>query len=161
MMKTPMKRKHKKSESGMATVEAIPLLVIFIIFVAYGMGFFGQIHTAILGSIAARTFAFETFRNRTVLVYHRDTDTVPQHFQEHELRFHGTQPESSMDASFDYFTGTSRPIAIGLPIEAEKRSIEDHNVKVYQLEARNQEVGMSPVWVKVGYGICLKASCGQ
>ena len=160
-MKTPTKKQFKKSERGMATVEAIPLLVIFIIFVAYGMGFFGQIHTAILGSIAARTFAFETFRNRTNLTYYRDTDAVPQHFEEHEIRYHGIQPEENVDTKFGFFTGTSRPIAIGIPLQTEKVSVEDHNVKIYQLEARNQKVSMSPVWVKTAYGICLRASCGQ
>jgi hypothetical protein len=159
MKMTPTR--FKKSESGMATVEAIPLLVIFVIFVAYGMGFFGSVHTAILNSIAARTFAFETFRNRTNLTYYRDFVWPAQHYRDREMRFHGIQPEQNIDNKYGQFAGTGRPIAIGLPLEELKVSSQDHNAKIFQLEKRNTKIGVNPIWVKVAYGICLTAACGE
>lgn len=157
-----MKRNFNRSlnQKGLATVEAIPLLVIFVIFVGYGLGFFGSIHTAILQSIAARTYAFETFRNRTNLTYLRDTSWPTFHYAEHQMRFHGIQPERNITQKYGLFTGTPRPIAIGTIVEPMKSSVEDHNVKIFQLERRNREVAVNPIWVKTAYGICLTASCG-
>ena len=42
-------------------------MVIFVMLMSFGMGLFGVVHTAILHSIAARTYSFETFRQRTNL----------------------------------------------------------------------------------------------
>lgn len=161
MLNMDKKMTHLKNEKGLATIEAIPLLIIFVIFVAYGMGFFGSIHTAILNSIAARAYAFETFRNRTNLTVFRENTPEVQHYADREMRFHGIQPEKNIDQGYGNFTGTPRKIAVGLPLEETKVSVEAHNSKVYQLEARNKEVAVNPIWIKVAYGICLTAGCGQ
>lgn len=154
-------KSHVNNESGLATIEAIPLLVIFVIFVAYGMGFFGSIHTAILNSISARAYAFETFRNRTNLTYFRENSWPTEHYADHEMRFHGIQTDQIIDQPYGLFTGTARKVAVGLPLEEIKASVEVHNAKVYQIESRNREVAVNPIWVKVGYGICLTAGCGE
>src|ERR1700690_3071313 len=65
-------RKILQSQSGIALLETIPLLVIFVVLMTFGMGLFGAIHTAVLNSIAARTYSFETYRQRTNLYYFRE-----------------------------------------------------------------------------------------
>jgi len=61
-------------ERGMAVFEIIPILVIFVVLINFSLGFFGIVHSGILSSIAARNYAFETFRNRANLNYFRDED---------------------------------------------------------------------------------------
>ncbi len=56
----------------MATIEMLPMMFIFIFLFSYTLGAFGIIHTGIKNSISARAYAFETFRNRSNLVYFRD-----------------------------------------------------------------------------------------
>lgn len=151
--------KKRLNNKGLATIEALPILVIFLVLIGYGLGNFGIIHTGILHSIAARTYAFETFRNRTDLTYFRDTGNTPEYYS-YGFRFHGIQPES--DDSLD-FHGTPRPIAIGRDLATDQANVQDHNNNIYQIEQRNREggVSVSPAWVMVGYGICLNAGCGD
>ncbi|RME18011.1 MAG: hypothetical protein D6797_01290, partial [Bdellovibrio sp.] len=77
-----MKKEKRTNQKGLATVEALPLLVIFVILLSYALGTWGVVHTAILSSIGARAYAFETFRNRTNLIFHRDIDGSPQYYND-------------------------------------------------------------------------------
>lgn len=86
-------RSHRIScdQNGMATLESLPLLVIFTFLMSYGMGLFGAIHTGILQSIAARTYAFETFRNRSHLLIYRENISglyYPLHTGNFGMRYH-------------------------------------------------------------------------
>lgn len=64
------------NQKGLATIEALPLVVVFVVLITYGLGLFGFVHTAILHSIGARTYAFETFRNRTNVSFFEIKDGV-------------------------------------------------------------------------------------
>lgn len=155
-----MAAKILKSEKGMATLEALPLLVIFIMLVSYGLGMFGIIHTGILHSIASRTYAFETFRNRTNLTYFRDNKINPGaqgHYNKYGVRFHAVKAE---DAEGERFTPSKRTIAIGKAVERLPGSAEIHNNSINELQVRNQKVEVNPAWIMVGYGICINATCG-
>ncbi len=158
-----MKKTMLKNQKGMATVEALPLLVIFLIFIGYGMGLFGVIHTGILHSIAARTYTFETLRNRTNVTYFRENMTgisSPIHFKNFGMRFHIIQNEKITDTDGD-IVATSRPISMGQPAPRLTASTTDHNVKIYEIAGRNKAVAVSPAWIMVGYGICLNVGCGD
>lgn len=160
-MKPIKMKKHLSNEKGMATIEALPLLVIFLVFISYGMGLFGVIHTGILYSIAARTYAFETFRNRTNLTYFREnpsTASKPAHYKNMGMRFHVIQSDK---ATQEEIQATARPISIGRASASTSSSDSDHNTKIFALQTRNQSVGVSPAWVMVGYGLCLNANCGD
>ena len=152
-----------KSEDGIAMVETLPLLVVFTILVAYGLGMWGSIHTGILHSIAARTYAFETFRNRTNLTYFRENRsglTRPQHYLKREFRFHAIQ---SIHAPGEEFYATQRPMALVLDSGRDPASREDHNVNIHSLSGRNPRqggIGANPIWIMVGYGMCLNPQCG-
>lgn len=174
MMATKQRTKSVlENESGLATVETIPLLAIFVILLAYSFGTFGIIHTGILNSIAARTYAFETFRNRANLVYFRDSvrpnvGIVAQHYKRNQNRIHGIRQEvrpgdpAPGDASF---YSTERPIRIGfggVTSDGTRNMASVHNERIFTdvREQMQTSLGVSPVWVMTQYGICLNATCG-
>ena len=70
-------------------------------------------------------------------------------------RFHGIQHESD---SRNSFVATQRTIASGQP--AGDSTDSTNNKGVFEILARNQKVSINPVWIMVGYGICLNATCG-
>lgn len=160
-MKQMQAGKILTNEKGMATLEAIPLLVIFLVFISYGMGLFGVIHTGILYSISARTYAFETFRNRTNLTYFRENPSgggKPAHYKNMGMRFHVIQSDK---ATQEEIQATARPISIGRAVASTSSNATDHNMKIFAMQSRNQSVGVSPAWVMVGYGLCLNVTCGD
>lgn len=155
---------HHNSK-GMATLETLPLIVIFVIMMTYGMGFFGIIHSAILNSIAARSYAFETFRNRSDVTFFRDLTRAledPNHFQKKEVRLHLIIHEGKTN-NLQY--ATARPLSpVGdNSLKAQRRpgSTDLHMRQIYSLESRNRRVEVNPAWIMVGYGICLNANCGD
>src|ERR1700752_1592500 len=91
------------NDSGMATLEAIPLIIVFLVLLAFSFGSFGIIHTGILNSIASRTYAFETFRHRANLIYFRERTAMGEllHFIKHETRVHAVVSEITPDNSDD------------------------------------------------------------
>ena len=158
----PKRRPLGKSERGMATLEALPLLVIFTVLMSYGLGMFGIVHTAILQSIGARAYAFETFRNRTDLSLFRENLSglsEPQHTRLFKVRFHAVlsdDPQSSAE-----FYATERPLAVGRQVASAGRTFQNHNLTIFNLAPRNEVVEVSPAWIMVGYGICLDMNCGD
>lgn len=162
-----------ENESGLATVETIPLLAIFVILLAYSFGTFGIIHTGILNSIAARTYAFETFRGRSNLVYFRDSvrpgaTITAEHYFRIQNRIHGIRQEirpGDPAPGRVGFYSTERPIRVGLggvASDGSRNVASIHNEKIFT-DVREQvqtSLGVSPVWVMTQYGICLNATCG-
>ena len=154
----------RANEKGMATLEALPILFIFAIICSYAFGSFGAIHTAILGSIGARTYAYETFRHRTDLTYFRDNAyNGPENFFNLKAvgtRIHGIgAPENT--ALPARFVATERSIAKGFDgPEAQGRDPSTHNNAVLDMpEGKSVTVGVNPIWIMVQYGICLNAAC--
>ena len=91
-----LKTKALRNQKGTAMVEVVPLLVIFVLLINFSLGFFGVIHAGILNSIAARNYAFETFRNRAVLNYLRDiADSDDVTYRREGFRFHGIKIEGT------------------------------------------------------------------
>lgn len=146
--------KHLNNAEGIATVESVLLLSIFVVFFTYYLGFFGVVHTGILNSISARAYAFETFRNRTNVTYLRDTfgsDYLTNSKQ--GFRLHGIVTERT---NTDYWIPTTRSIAQGRELG---RIAERSNRTPNQTLAREQR-GVNPVYIKTTYGICLNQACG-
>jgi hypothetical protein len=155
----------RKNQKGLAMIETLPILVIFLVLIAFSLGFFGIVHTGILNSIAARAYAFETFRNRADLSYFRDkgdpTQGAPKLYFNKGFRFHTINDENRAGDVGPY--ATARPLAIGREIQSSGASVQDHNVEIFSISGRNRTGGVeaSPAWVMVGYGICVRAACGQ
>lgn len=142
-------------------VETIPLMVIFMVLIGFCYGFFGIIHTSTLHSIAARTYSFETFRQRANLNYFREDGsglTKPRNFSKKGWRFHAVQHENDPR---DRFVATERPISFGRSVASEGGAEDQHNTRIFSIKNRNEEVSVNPVWIMVGYGICLNAGCGD
>jgi hypothetical protein len=158
-----------QNETGLATIETVPLLAIFLILLAYSFGSFGIIHTGILNSIAARTYAFEIMRGRANVTYFRDAPGFigNKNYKLRGNRIHGIRHELRPgDTSSDFgFRSTERPLRIGLgaiPADASRTNDSIHNQRVFDgvREQVQTTVGVSPAWVMTQYGMCLNANCG-
>lgn len=150
-----------RNQKGLAMLETVPLLVIFVVLLSFGMGFYGIIHTATLHSIAARTYALETFRQRTNLYYFRENLsglTTPFNYSRKGWRYHAISHENDGRA---LFVATERPISLGRAVAASDATQETHNRQVYEILQRNERTSVNPAWVMVGYGMCLTPSCGN
>ncbi len=157
-----------RNEKGLATLETVPLLAIFVILLAYSFGAFGVIHTGILNSVAARTYAFETMRGRTNVTYFRDNVMGPapidsHHFMRKGNRIHGIRHEDGPGALG--FRATERPIRIGfggIAADPSRNNASIHNERIFSdvVEQVQTQVGVSPVWVMTQYGMCINATCG-
>lgn len=153
------------NQRGLAMIETLPILVIFLVLISFSLGFFGVVHTAILNSIAARTYAFETFRNRADLSYFRDRDDptqgAPKLYYNKGFRFHTVNDERRGGDVGPF--ATARPLAIGREIQSSGAGVQEHNIEIFSISGRNRTGGVeaSPAWVMVGYGICVTAACGQ
>lgn len=144
-------------------IEAVPLIVIFVVLMSFGLGFYGAIHTATLHSIGARAYAFETFRQRTNLYYFREDQSGLQparalNFTRKGWRFHFVGHESD---TRDRLVPTTRPISLGRGVAGVETNEQTHNQQIFQIQPRNERIAVNPVWVMVGYGICLNATCGK
>ena len=150
----------------MATLEALPLVIVFVVLMAYMFGAFGVVHTAILNSIAARNYAFEIFRHRANLVYLRDSTpaAAPMFFLPSVgNRVHAIDNEDNDGSWGDLFFATERRLAMGIQTGDEARTSETmHNETVFSVTpgAQNSSIGVNPVWIMSQYGICLNARCG-
>jgi hypothetical protein len=156
-----------KNQKGMAMLETLPILMVFLVLISYGIGFFGVVHTGIMNSIATRTYAFETFSNRSDVTMFRDRPdaTGYTHYANRGNRFHTTDDEGK-PAGVNNQYATVRKISMfsfGRKPDSTKAVESDHNIKIYDIGTRNRKGGVeaSPAWIMVGYGICIDARCGD
>lgn len=95
-----LRRKSKKSEKGMAIIEAIPALFIIVLLFNFSLGFFGAVHSGILNSIASYNYSLETFRFKSNLMYFRPGGGTTN-YAASLSRVHGTIQDGSEDSG-DY-----------------------------------------------------------
>jgi hypothetical protein len=152
----------------MATIETLPLLLVFVILASYTFGAFGIVHTGILNSIAARTYAFETFRNRTNVTYFRDNNAANFfHYRVIGNRLHSINSEQLPPTNDPHFYATERPIRIGMISSTAGTGRNDEHIHISDTMdkvlngKRNDKVEVDPVWVRTMYGICLSNGCGD
>ncbi|MGE0526802.1 MAG: hypothetical protein AB7G93_19670 [Bdellovibrionales bacterium] len=151
------------NQRGLAILETVPLLVIFVVLMSFGLGLFGAVHTAILHSIAARAYSFETFRQRTNLSYFRENESGLDvsrsiNFTTKGWRYHAIQHQTDPRQRF---VATTRPIALGRAVKGSPGDSNTHNIEIFNILRRNERVAVNPIWITVGYGICLSAPCGK
>lgn len=160
------------NQKGMASVEMIPILMMFIVLVNFALGFFGVIHSGILNSIAARNYAFETFRNRADLNYLRDAagaqaiSYLGKGFRYHFVVAENEKREEAVATKrpikFTEVVSPADPLATANDHEKKVRSIKDKGAvsEVFAGKTKAEgDSGVSPVWIMTSYGICLRASC--
>ncbi len=161
-----IKKTLLQDESGLATIEALPLLFLFLLVLSFGFGSFGIIHSGILNSIAARNYAFETFRSRSTLTYFRDNSPRLIVLKAAGTRIHAIQSELRNDNSDGSFEATERNISMGIttaPLNNRNQSEVHLNRAPSTIEdgVRNETISLNPVWLMTQYGICLNSRCGD
>lgn len=149
-----------KNQRGMAVIEMIPMLIITTMFFSFVLGFFGAIHSGILGSMASRNYAFETFNNRVNLTYFREKNADTS-YQGVGARVHGVRSEIG---SAQLWQATSRKINFASTIgqvEEGQGTRETHNQEIMAVQDRTRytEQGVSEIWIQQTYGICLWSTC--
>jgi len=166
---------NKLDQNGNATIEMIPVLMLFILMVNFSLGFFGIIHSGILNSIAARNYAFETFRNRANLNYLRDeavtpgSSIMPPFYSTTGFRLHAITAET---APINTWVATTRPLRFtdlkGVPNGTGASAVHNQGVRNSAIDSATKtsdvsslNSGVSPVWLMQSYGICLNANCGK
>jgi hypothetical protein len=154
------------NERGLATIEVVPLIVVFLVLISYGMGAWGIVHAATLHSIGARTYAFETFRSRTNLEYYREDGSAitgdVHGLKKLGFRYHSIRNPTGADLDF---TAPVRRVAFITPNPEVDggNNPTTHNQKIFDLTAagRNTDTRVTPAWIMVAYGICLNSTCGE
>lgn len=152
-----------KNEHGLAMIETLPILIIFVVLLGFGLGFFGVVHTGIMNSMAARTYAFETFHNRSDLTLFRDRDGLFHHLN-HGNRFHAIDSEMNISKTLGEGTfATTREISFPRRTPSTAADEQQHNIDIYLIQGRNRQGGVeaSPAWIMIGYGMCIDAQCGD
>lgn len=164
MLKKQKRKSSINNEKGMAVLELVPIIIVIVLLVNFSLGFFGAIHTGILNSIAARNYAFETFRNRSNLVYFsatsNDSSALSYTYDKVGMRVHGTLSENAKSKDW---VASSRMIDF---MTMQKRAAEvvgnskGEHEKIRSLPGgRNEGVSVNPIWIKTAYGICLNSEC--
>lgn len=161
------KRRRLRNDKGFATIEMIPIMIVIALLLNFALGFWGVIQTGLLNSIAARNYAFETFRNRTNLLYFHD-DRGSGEFKKYNTRVHGIASESRPVGGSTDAVVTLRNIGYGKsPTPDGDLSVhepgpgEDRGIFEIQHNVRNDSISSAPVWVRPMYGLCLNAKCSQ
>ena len=136
-----------KNQRGVAYVEMLPLLVIFVLLFGLSFGLWTSIHRATLKSIAARHYSFEVLNNRTHYVYHKDIqDAVnyKQYYRKNGKRFF---------ANVDY-QDTTKP-----DFWNETTDLTLFNQGITKISDPSPENSANPqtnpIRIKIGYGICI------
>lgn len=155
--KTKMKIQNDK---GMAIIEMIPIIIVIVLLMNYAIGFWGAIHSGVLNSIAARNYAFETFRHKSNLVYFRGENA--KNFFKVGQRVHTIAIEND---SSDLTVATARNIDFlkmrsiaSAEIQGSEGQHDQEPSKVVEGK-RFEGQGVNPIWIKSAYGICLNAAC--
>lgn len=158
--------KKRKNQQGMAIIETVPMIFIFITLVGFALGFYGITQRMILSSIAARSYGFELMRNRTNINYFRDVGaTGPQNsYHATQSRYFSTRERGDQSE----FVAAKLPVNFTDRRPASTGAAEAHNTSAYEDLGRGGAQGkrnvkhlFNPVWIKNGYGICLSAKCGS
>ena len=180
-----------KQASGIAVIEMLPLLVVFVSLIGITTGLWGAIHSGTLQSIAARHYAFEVINNRTHIDYVRDIPTssgghtkmLGNTRHEDQSHFYDSYLGSRFFGIVSYQTSTtpdpfvaSRGISFFKDMTRKDGDIIQNGVfgplrntdktpyhnDLFDREVRNlPQKGVNPIWLMQGYGICLNASCGD
>ena len=184
------KRERNHLRPGIAMVEILPLLVVFVTFFGLAMGLWGAVHSGTLQSIAARHYAFEVINNRTHIEYHRDwnkdsdpgsgnmfgssASSEPYHRPLGMRSFAvvttqpGNKPEELVEnRGLNFFSDIDRKYDQkpgGILSSPETDSANNYSSRSGFLEEKElfiQTPKINPIWLINGYGICMNCCCGD
>lgn len=154
--------KSRDQQKGMAILEVVPIIFIFVTLMGFTIGFYGISQRMILHSISARAYGFELIRQRANITYLRDVnggDGNSYHITQH--RYFAVRDSKSTGNTFD---AAKMNIDFRNRGPATSPNPDAHNTSAYQdisRQRRNDRHYFETVWIKVGHGICLTAGCGE
>ena len=171
--------KRKKNKKGIAVIEFLFCFFVFVFMLAVLYGAWGVIHSSILNSIAARTYAFSVIRNRSNVRFIKDNSSALIGYFDRETRFFGVttyQPGLNPDwiapsVSIDFMPGKSdarenagKSGFVGMDVKGRSKERSEWiggNLGELQLPAKQSASNLrtTQVFLKQGYGICLSADC--
>jgi hypothetical protein len=159
------KRSQICSESGLAVLEMIPVIIVVMVLLRYTYGFFGVIHSATLQSIATRNYAFETFRHRSRLVYLRETIIQARSQYKLGVRLHGIRDENSALSGSPFWEVARRDISFPIR-DVDRLGTDSYSSRSADLDKivvgkRYEADGVNPVWLALRYGMCIDFQCGD
>lgn len=155
-----------KNQKGLAVLEMIPVLIVLVVVLRYAYGFFGVIQSATVQSIAARNYAFETFRHRSRLSYLREGAVDDRFKYRKGARLHGVRDENSPSSQYPDWDITNRYISFPRR-EAEQLGGESFTARVNEQgkiavgKRYGEGDGVNPVWLAIRYGMCIDYQCGD
>ena len=163
-------KKHKKSEEGMAVIEAIPVLFMMVMVFNFSLGFFGAIHSGILNSIGSYNYTMETFRFRSNLMYFRP-GVEKANYKASANRVHGVVKDGSEQAASDskgVWPVTVREITFNRTLagDSSDRNYADRTnetniwfaTSIFSPQ-KGKDIVTPKIWIKTVYGICVTADC--
>ena len=177
-------------QRGIAMVEILPLLVMFITFFGLFLGLWGAVHSGTLQSVSARHYAFEVINNRAHPEYHRDWEGIaasgegkmfgsPQEAEQGTyhgstgMRFFAVVAQQPSDPKsiaenrgLNFFTDMDRrhdedPGGILSSSQAESKYRGAREDFLKETELFEPTPTINPIWLMTGYGICLNSNCGD
>jgi hypothetical protein len=135
-----MKMKRSENEEGFMIVEALLLLIAFVVFSTYVFNFFSAVHIGIVNQTHARAYLFETFQHRTNLRQKRAEPEEEDLATKVGYRFHIVRSPNE--------TGNGPLIA---------QDVELARVDNGDIQDNKKETKF--IWLKTGYGYCLTPGC--
>ena len=139
------------NQKGVAMVEMLPLLSIFVILFGLTFGLWTSSHSGILQSISARYYAFEVINNRTHFIYHRDTSDPKdgeQYYEKDGKRFFAIVKKQEVD--------DLKPIA-----EQKALNLFGRDSLEITGDPNSTKAQRNPIKLRTGYGICIDFDCGD
>lgn len=141
-----------KMSRGIAMIEMLPLLVVFITLFGLCFGFWASIHSATLSSIAARHYAFEVLNNRTHFDYHRSDKGYSPQVKEYYTKM-----------AYRVFAVVKHQASAGSTLKVQEKNIQlfDGHAQTKPAQFIQKPNRASPIWIKSAYGICIDYHCGE
>ncbi|MBC6414914.1 MAG: hypothetical protein GDA46_00760 [Bdellovibrionales bacterium] len=137
-----------RNQKGVAYVEMLPLLVLFVILYGITLGLWSSIHQATLKSIATRHYSFEVLNNRTHYVYHRDNQAPIGN-----VSYYGR-------AGRRFFANVEHQATSNPSLINSKAFLSLFDSGITQIETTLSPNQTNPIRIKTGYGICINYNCG-
>ena len=132
-----------KNQRGVAYVEMLPLLVLFVLLFGLSFGLWTSVHRATLKSIAARHYSFEILNNRTHYIYHKDTSDA-HYYKKKGKRYFANVDYQPIEDPFLYHESPDLTL------------FSKGITKINDPKPENSDKAQTnPIRIQIGYGICI------
>lgn len=166
-----------RKKRGVAVIELVMMLTIFIFVIISLYGSWGVIHSGILNSIAARSYAFVIINNRSNLNFLHEFSPAPleNNYHKYGIRYFATTQQSAEDTfiartetidigggSWSSSTDRQRGI-LGFDVRGGRSDdwTDLSSLGRIRPNQRNTDIEKRVIKLKQAYGICLNSKCNS